>query len=166
MAESTTDDRGSNGEARGPASEQHISLRHLFVKDLSFEAPLMPEILDEKGPEPEIRLNLRTSHRSLPEGMTEVVLHVEVRAVVGERTFFLLELAQGGRFLISGFSEEDTSAIIGIDCPGMLFPYAREAVSSLIQRGGFPAVLLYPVDFSVLYRAKRAARSKTAANEA
>jgi preprotein translocase subunit SecB len=98
--------------------------------------------------------------------MTEVVLHVEVRAVVSEHTFFLLELAQAGRFLITGFSEEETNAIIGIDCPGMLFPYAREAVSSLIQRGGFPAVLLYPVDFGFLYRAKRAARAKTTSGEA
>ena len=166
MAESSSDTKGPNGEARGAAPEQHVSLRHLYVKDLSFEAPLMPEILEEKGPEPEIRLNLRTTHRGLPEGMTEVVLHVEVRAVVSERTFFLLELAQAGRFQITGFSEEDTNAIIGIDCPGMLFPYAREAVSSLIQRGGFPAVLLYPVDFAFLYRAKRATPAKTTSTEA
>lgn len=167
MAGISSDDKGASGQVRGATQDAHLSLRHLYVKDLSFEAPLMPGILEDKGPEPEIKLNLRTSHRALDDnGMTEVVLHVEVRAEVGERTFFLLELAQCGRFLITGFSAEDTSAIIGVDCPGMLFPYAREAVSSLIQRGGFPAVLLYPVDFSVLYRAKRAAKSKTNSSEA
>jgi preprotein translocase subunit SecB len=165
MAESSSDKKGTDGAAGGAAPEQHISLRHLYVKDLSFEAPLMPEILAEKGPEPDIRLNLRTTHRDLPEGMTEVVLHVEVRAVVGERTFFLLELAQAGRFQITGFSEEDTDIVIGIDCPGMLFPYAREAVSSLIQRGGFPSVLLYPEDFAFLYRAKRTAKAKAASSQ-
>ena len=162
MAEFSSNDKGSNGGT----PEKHFSLRSLYVKDVSFEAPLMPEILHDKLPEPDVRLNLRTTHRDLKDSTTEVVLHVEVHALLGERTAFLLEIAQAGTFLITGYSPEETRSKIGIDCPEALFPFLREAVSSLVQRGGFPAVLLYPVDFSLLYRANRAGPAKTTSSEA
>ena len=124
-------------EQRARDGPRQFGLRQLYVKDMSFEAPNSPGILTESGLDPDIKLNLRTSHRDLGNGVSEVVLHVTVHALAGQRTVFLVELEQAGTFQISGFPPEETRAIIGIACPNTLFPYAREAVSSIVQRGGF-----------------------------
>ena len=108
MAESPTNDQSAsgNGAASGDpaANQRQFGLRQLYVKDLSFEAPNSPGILTEGGLEPEIKLNLRTSQRDLGNDILEVVLHVSVHALAGQRTVFLVELEQAGTFLISGFS--------------------------------------------------------------
>lgn len=159
MAEAADQNRGNgtngagNGGAVGPAAGggRQFGLRQLYIKDLSFESPNAPGILGEAGLSPEIKLNLRTTHRDLGNGVTEVVLHVSVHAQAGERTVFLIELEQAGTFQISGFPPEDTRAIIGVACPNALFPYAREAISSVAQRGGFAQLLLQPIDFTALF---------------
>ncbi len=158
MAESANQNRGngSNGAANGAAEtpangNRQFGLRQLYVKDLSFESPNAPGVLGEAGLSPEIKLNLRTTHRDLGNGVTEVVLHVSVHALAGQRTVFLIELEQAGTFQISGFAPEDTRAIIGVACPNALFPYAREAISSIAQRGGFAQLLLQPIDFTALF---------------
>ncbi len=155
MTTSSNSDQGSNGASAangsaGPGTRQ-FGLRQLYVKDLSFEAPNSPGILTESGLAPEIKLNLRTSHRDLGNGVAEVVLHVALHALAGQRTVFLVELEQAGTFQISGFPPEETRAIIGVACPNALFPYAREAVSSVVQRGGFAQLLLQPIDFTALF---------------
>lgn len=158
---------GSNGSGTGsssPASVRQFGLRQLYLKDLSFEAPNSPGILTESGLEPEIKLNLRTSHRDLGNSVTEVVLHVSVHAVAGERTVFLVELQQAGTFQISGFPAEEARAIVGIACPNALFPYAREAVSSIVQRGGFAPLMMQPIDFTVLFSQAQANRATSAAD--
>jgi preprotein translocase subunit SecB len=165
MAESLADDQGTSGTVSSAGNEREFSLRMPYIKDLSFEAPYTLGPYENNGVEPEISLNLRTSSRELGENIREVVLHVDVHALSGERTVFLLELAQAGRFRISGFSKEELRTLIGVACPTALFPYAREAVSSMIQRGGFPAVLLRDVDFAALFseaQANRAARTPPA----
>ncbi|MDP2323409.1 MAG: protein-export chaperone SecB [Gammaproteobacteria bacterium] len=174
MAESPTNDQGANGggAASGDpaANQRQFGLRQLYVKDLSFEAPNSPGILTEGGLEPEIKLNLRTSHRDLGREISEVVLHVSVHALAGQRTVFLVELEQAGTFLISGFPQDEARAIIGIACPNALFPYARETISSVVQRGGFAQLLLQPIDFTTLYakaqqeRANRPASPTPAGN--
>ncbi|MEO8444319.1 MAG: protein-export chaperone SecB [Gammaproteobacteria bacterium] len=145
-----------NGASAG--DPRQFGLRQLYVKDLSFESPNAPEILTERGLDPEIKLNLRTSHRDLGNGVMEVVLHVSVHALAGQRTLFLIELQQAGAFQISGFPAEETRAIVGVACPNALFPYAREAVSSAVQRGGFAQLLLQPIDFTAVF-AEAVARS-------
>lgn len=155
MTTSSNSDQGSNGASAangssGPGTRQ-FGLRQLYVKDLSFEAPNSPGILTESGLAPEIKLNLRTSHRDLGNGVAEVVLHVALHALAGQRTVFLVELEQAGTFQISGFPPEETRAIIGVACPNALFPYARETVSSVVQRGGFAQLLLQPIDFTALF---------------
>ncbi len=155
MTTSSNSDQASNGSgaangAPGSGTRQ-FGLRQLYVKDLSFEAPNSPGILTETGLAPEIKLNLRTSHRDLGNGVAEVVLHVALHALAGQRTVFLVELEQAGTFQISGFPPEEARAIIGVACPNALFPYAREAVSSVVQRGGFAQLLLQPIDFTALF---------------
>lgn len=164
MAESSTNDQGANGKGNGAgtaapaANTRQFGLRQIYLKDLSFEGPNSPGILTESGLEPEIKLNLRTSHRDLGNGVSEVVLHVAVHALAGQRTVFLVEVEQAGTFQISGFPPEEARAIIGIACPNALFPYAREAVSSIVQRGGFAQLLLQPIDFTALFAQAQASR--------
>ena len=126
-------------------------MRKVYVKDLSFEAPNSPAFFFDTRPQPEVSLNIRTSHSDLGGGSTEVVLHMTAQSVTAERTAFLIEIAQAGLFHISGFSKEEARAIIGVHCPNALFPYAREAISSLVQRGGYPPLVLQPMDFAALY---------------
>jgi len=159
MEDSSNTDKSTNGAANGTAGAvaRQFGLRQLYVKDLSFEGPNSPGILTESGLEPEIKLGLRTTHRDLGNGVTEVVLHVSVHALAGQRTVFLVEMEQAGTFQISGFPPEEARAIIGIACPNALFPYAREAVSSVVQRGGFAQLLLQPIDFTALFAQAQAA---------
>jgi preprotein translocase subunit SecB len=159
MAETpATDQSGAAG-----ANPRQFVLRHLYVKDISFEAPNSPAIFTESGLEPEIKLNLRTSHRDLGNQISEVVLHVSVHALAGQRTMFLVELEQAGTFLISGFPPDEVRTIIGIACPNTLFPYARESITSTVQRGGFSQILLQPIDFTALY-AKAQGQGQNQAN--
>ncbi|MEO8223945.1 MAG: protein-export chaperone SecB [Gammaproteobacteria bacterium] len=150
MTDSATNE-APRGNGTAAADPRQFGLRQLYVKDLSFESPNAPDILTERGLDPEIKLNLRTSHRDMGNGVVEVVLHVSVHALAGQRTLFLIELQQAGTFQISGFPPEETRAIIGVACPNALFPYAREAVSSAVQRGGFAQLLLQPIDFTAVF---------------
>jgi preprotein translocase subunit SecB len=157
MVDSSSNDHGANGATNGSegATPRQFTLRQIYLKDMSFEAPNSPDILTESGLEPEVKLNLRTTHREMGNGLTEVVLHLDLHALAGERTLFLVEFEQAGTFQISGFSAEETRAIIGVACPSALFPYAREAVSSIIHRGGFPQLMLQNVDFAALFEQGR-----------
>ena len=139
-----------NGSGASVEGERAFSLQKLYIKDFSFEAPNSPAFFFEKN-EPEMSVNIRTSHSKLGNGGTEVVLHMTAQSVVGERTVFLIEIAQAGLFQISGFSKEETRTIIGVHCPNALYPYAREAISSTVQRGGYPPLFLQPMDFAALF---------------
>jgi len=158
-------DGKGNGAAGGTPAEgtRLFGLRRFYIKDLSFEAPNSPGIFSEADVDPDIKVNLRTSQRNLGDGLSEVVLHVTVHAVAGQRTVFLVELQQAGAFQISGFPPDEARTILGIACPNALFPYAREAVSSIIQRGGFAPILLQPIDFTTLFVQAQAERAAKAA---
>ncbi|MCL4790956.1 MAG: protein-export chaperone SecB [Gammaproteobacteria bacterium] len=141
----------ANGSGTKAEGERIFSLRRLYIKDFSFEAPNSPAFFSEKS-QPEMNLNIRTAHSDLGNGSTEVVLHMTAQSVIGERTVFLIEIAQAGMFQISGFSRDETRAILGIHCPNTLYPYAREAISSMVQRGGYPPLVLQPMDFTALFQ--------------
>jgi preprotein translocase subunit SecB len=139
-----------NGIGTTAEGERTFSLRKLYIKDFSFEAPNSPSFFFEKI-QPEVTLNIRTAHSELGNGSTEVVLHMTAQSVNDDRTVFLIEIAQAGMFQISGFSREETRVIIGVHCPNALYPYAREAISSMVQRGGYPPLVLQPMDFTALF---------------
>jgi len=147
-----SEENGSvNGNGNGQQPEQAFMLQQLYVKDLSFEAPNSPQIFSDANIEPETELNIRNSHTSLENGMYEAVLHISVHAKVGDKTIFLAELDQGGIFLIKGYTPDQTAMLLGTQCPTTLFPYARESISTLVGKGGFPPLILQPINFDALY---------------
>lgn len=127
-----------------------FSIRKIYVKDLSFETPHSPAIFTTQW-QPDADVNLRTSVSPLEPGDYEVTLSITATMKVGEQTAFLAEVQQAGIFRIVGATDEQMRPTLGSACPGILFPYAREAVSDVTTRGGFPQFLLAPVNFDALY---------------
>lgn len=148
-ANGETNGRNSNGS--GDKSAPAFMLQQLYVKDLSFEAPNTPQIFRESGVEPETELNIRNGHTAIEDGLFEVVLHISVHAKRGDQTIFLAELDQAGIFMIRGYTTEQTALLLGTQCPASLFPYARESISTLVGKGGFPPLILQPINFDSLY---------------
>ncbi len=132
-------------------AENQFSIQKLFIKDLSFESPDTPSVFTFKKWEPQIELNLNNTNKKISDGVYEVVLSVTSTVKNNDKTAFLVEVHQGGIFNINGFNENDLKYILGSQCMNILFPYAREVVSDLTNRGGFPPLLLNPVNFDALF---------------
>lgn len=133
------------------AADKQLAIQKIYVKDFSFESPHTPQVFTKTDWSPKTDLNLRSSHTAGSEGNHEVVLTVAVEAKEGDQTLFLVELHQAGLFHISGYSDEEFKALVGSFCPNILFPYAREAIASIISKGGFPEFVLQPINFDALY---------------
>ena len=139
------------GEQSGQQSaEQKFAIQRIYVKDISFEAPNSPVIYTEKW-EPQLNVELNSQASQLSEGLFEVVLNVTVTAKLGEKTAYLVEAQQAGIFELSGFDEQQMGHMIHSFCPNVLFPYAREVVGDMVNRGSFPQLNLAPVNFDALY---------------
>jgi len=137
-------------ENSNAASKQFL-LHQMYIKDLSFESPNTPEVFKQVDAEMETKLNIKNSHRELGDNRFEVILHLSVHAKRGEQTVFLIEIDQAGIFEMRGFHKEELGQIIGTHCPATLFPYVRETISSTATRGGFPPLVLQPINFEALY---------------
>ncbi|MDH3510479.1 MAG: protein-export chaperone SecB [Gammaproteobacteria bacterium] len=145
-------DKKAESNGNGANSDQpQFALQQIYMKDLSFEAPKTPTTFSEQQVEPEIKLNLKNSHTTLATDTYEIVLHVSVHATMKESTLFLVEIDQAGVFFIKGYPPDELSKLIGTYCPTTLFPYVRETISSTIGKGGFPSMLLQPINFDALY---------------
>lgn len=131
--------------------ENQFSIQKLYIKDVSFESPATPEVFNFSKWEPKIDLNLNNSSKKVSEGMFEVVLSVTATAKIDDKTAFLVEVQQAGIFNVVGFNENDTRYILNAQCMTILFPYARELISDMTSRGGFPPLLLNPVNFDALF---------------
>jgi len=128
----------------------NFSIEKIYLKDVSFEAPSAPTIFTEDWA-PEINMELNSQGNAINENIYEVELTITVTAKNKDKTGFLVELKQCGIFNISGMEEANLNGMLGAFCPNILFPYAREAVSDLVTKGGFPQLLLSPVNFDALY---------------
>ncbi|MCK0206789.1 protein-export chaperone SecB [Starkeya koreensis] len=127
-----------------------------YTKDLSFENPGAPESLVVKG-QPQIGIQINVNARPVREGSEyEVELKIEAKAELGNKTLFALELAYAGIFRAQNVAQETIHPFILIECPRMLFPFARQIVSDTVRNGGFPPLLIDPVDFVSLYRQRMA----------
>ena len=137
------------GAATGATGQ--LALQAVYLKDCSFEAPQGPRITGEWNPQ--IGLDLNTAVSVVDGDVHEVILTVTVSAKAGEQTIFLVEVKQAGAFLMQNLAEPDFRRAAGVLCPGVLFPYARAVVSQLVSLGGFPQLLLPPVNFEALFAA-------------
>ncbi len=154
-----------NAKPDGPAaaSQQQFAIQKLYLRDCSFEAPGAPEVFGQAW-KPETNVELNAGNRPLNDGLVEVVLTVTVTAKQGERTAYLCEVHQAGVFTIQGFDDSTFQGLVGSYCPGLLFPYAREAISDLTGKGGFPPLVLAPINFDALYAQERSRRGEQAAD--
>ena len=147
-------DETTNGAA-APAAPQEaagpvFSVEKIYVKDVSFESPNSPAIFSEGG-QPDLQLNLNQRVQRLNENLFEVSLRVTLTCKVGEKTAYVVEVDQAGAFAMVGLQPQAIDVLLGTQCPNILFPYARQLVSDLIQAGGFPPFLLQPINFDALY---------------
>ena len=147
-SQAPNNDNNGNGST---AAERSFMLQQLYVKDFSFESPNSPGVFQQSGVEPETELNIKNSHVALSANLYEVVLHIRIHAKRGTDTIFLVELDQAGTFAIEGFQPQDIAALLGTQCPTTLFPYARETISSIVSKGGFPPLILQPINFDALF---------------
>jgi preprotein translocase subunit SecB len=132
-------------------TEKQISIVKIYVKDFSFESPQSPGVFRIEEWAPKTNLNLRSSHTAIDDDFHEVVLTISVEAKEGEKTLFLLELHQAGLFQATGQTSDEAGLLFGSFCPNILFPYARESIANMIQKGGFPEFVLQPINFESLY---------------
>ena len=139
-----------------------FALQAVYLKDCSFEAPQGPRVTGEWNPQ--IGLDLNTAVNTINGDLREVLLTVTVSAKLGEQTAFLVEVKQAGAFLMQNLSELDFRRAVGVVCPGVLFPYARAVISQLVSQGGFPQLLLPPVNFEALFAASSPAATSVAKN--
>jgi len=140
--------------ANGQAGQPQLVLQKIYIKDVSYEAPNAPQIFQDVGEtdqQPQVQLNLGQKSTDMGNDLFEVVLSLTLTCQLGERTAYLAEVHQAGVFGIAGFSEEDQAGILNSYCPNLLFPYARQMLSSLVLEGGFPPFLLQPINFDALY---------------
>jgi preprotein translocase subunit SecB len=128
-----------------------VTLQSVYLKDSSYESPNGPRLPNNQAWEPKFQLNMNTSTEELTADVREVLLTITLEAKQGEATLYLVEVKQAGVFSVSGASAEDLKRLIGSFCPSVLFPYAREVVSDLITKGGFPNFLLPLVNFEALF---------------
>jgi len=138
-----------NGQAADPNAPQFVP-QAVYVKDVSFEAPSGPRI-DPNAGNPTINLNLNTSVNELAADLKEVVLTIRVEAQAADKTIWLVELQQAGAFGVRNVPQQELQRLLGIFCPNYLLPYARQVVSDLLMKGGFPPFLLPPVNFEALF---------------
>ena len=164
---SPEDPSSSEANATGPQSQgaasKQLAIQRIYVKDLSFESPRAPQVFSEDW-QPRVDVNLASEARPVGPELFEVELVVTVNVKVGEDPAFLVEVHQAGVFQLSGFAESELGPVLGSYCPNLLFPYAREVVSDLVSKGGYPQFLLAPVNFDALY-AQHAHAQQTAGAE-
>jgi preprotein translocase subunit SecB len=147
MAEEQNQDPVMTAEDNASAQFQ---IQKLYAKDVSFEVPNAPQVFQETG-QADIKLSLAQRVEELGDNQFEVVLTVTVTATVDEKTAYLAEVAQAGIFMLSGFNEQSSHAVMNTMCPNTLFPYARQLITSLVAEGGFPPLVLQPVNFEQMY---------------
>jgi len=140
----------SKKQDESQATEKRFQIQKIYVKDISFETPNSPVIFTEAW-KPDVNMQMGNSAVVLSEGVHEVTLALTVTAKLGEKTAYLAEVQQAGIFNIFGYEKNDVAAMVGSYCPNILFPFAREALCDLVTKGGFPQLLLSPVNFDALY---------------
>ncbi len=153
-----TEKKGAEEKAPAQAS---FSLETIYIKDMSFESPNSPQIFLQQE-QPQLDIDIDIKHSVFDDDLYEVILPLSVNAKIGDKTVFLAEVHQAGLFEITGVEEANLPMVLEINCANVLLPFAREAIASLISHGGFPPVLVNPVNFEILFQQRHAAAEEVA----
>ena len=160
-----TEEQTPEAAAEEQPQQAQFQLQKLYMKDVSFELPNAPQIFQDDG-QVEIKMNLAQRVENLAEGVHDVVLTVTVTAMLGDKTAYLVEVQQAGIFAISGLDEQAIHVAVNTLCPHTLFPYARRAITDLVADGGFPPLVLQPINFDQIYAQRmQEAQSQSGAAE-
>lgn len=155
--EATNKEATENGAAKeNEGAAPQLTVLTQYTKDLSFENPNSPNSLLPKEKQPEIKININVSANPLSETDFEVILQLECRAGEGKEMLFNCELSYAGIFRLVNIPEESKHAAVLIECPRLIFPFARQIVSEATRNGGFPPLMIDPVDFARLYQSRMA----------
>ena len=161
-------DEATNGQAAA-AEEQPtqvgLSIAAQYVKDLSFESPNAPGILRKVEGGPNINIGVNVTANQIGETDVEVALKLEAKADKDNETYFNVELDYAGVFRITGVPQESMHPLIMIECPRLLFPFARQIIADCTRNGGFPPLMIDPIDFAQLYRQRMAEAQKAEAEK-
>ena len=155
-----------NGAPPEAAAPPQLNVLAQYTKDLSFENPNAPGSLSPQAQPPQINIQINGGANAVGENDFEVILTVEGKAENAGKLIFSFELVYGGVFRLLNIPQENLSPMLLIECPRLLFPFAREIIATAVRDGGFPPLMLDPVDFVGLYRqnmAQQAAATQGAA---
>lgn len=143
------------------APQTQFALQRLYLSDVSFEAPNSPEVFALQE-QPKVDVKLDTNNRKINAELYEVSVRITAQVTFGERTAFLVEVEQSGAFQIIGLDDEKLEHALGAFSPNILFPYAREAIDSLVVKGGFPPLMIAPVNFEAIFAERKQRAAQTA----
>ena len=149
-----------NSMSNSETNSKQFEIQKVYLKDVSFESPESPGSFGFKPWNPRLEVNMNNTHTQIGEGQYEAVLRITLTAFHEDKATFLIEVQQAGIFIVSGFNDEETKYLLGSQCMSIIFPYAREQISDLTVRGGFPPLLLSPVNFDALYQQHLQARQE------
>jgi preprotein translocase subunit SecB len=155
MAENDSAGQPAGGNSQGSAQGPVFQLQRCYLKDASLELPNAPHIFLEQQ-SPNIDVQLEVGHSKVLDNIFEVVVRVTATAKLGEKVLFLVEGKQGGIFEIRGIPGEQFDPIVGIVCPGIIYPYLRANVADLISRTGLPPIHLAEINFEAMYQQRLA----------
>ena len=133
-------------------SKVQFNIQRIYLKDSSFESPMTPDVFTNMNSSPKVGFNFESSITKLNEDTHELTLMFNVKAEVEDKTLYLVELKQCGVFTVSVDDEALKKRFLNVHCAEIVYPYARENISSIIQKGGFPPLFLSPIDFHTIYQ--------------
>jgi preprotein translocase subunit SecB len=145
-------DNGNEGRPAAAPQTQSIGVIAQYVKDLSFESPGAPNSVRTRTAAPSITIGVNVQSRGLQNSELEVELRIEASAREGDQVVFAIELVYGGLFKLTNIPQDQVGILAMIECPRLLFPFARQIIADASRNGGFPPLLIDPIDFVQLYR--------------
>lgn len=131
-------------------AQPQFALQRIYVKDLSFESPSSPQIFQKQW-QPNVQMDLNTANSKIADDTFEVILSMTLTAKIEETVTYIIEIQQAGIFMISGMEEAQLAQTLNAYCPNVLFPYARETIDTVAGKGSFPALMLAPVNFDMIF---------------
>ena len=166
MAEETTSNGADSASTTSPAGPQQLILNAQYIKDLSFENPRAPQSLIQQTAQPDVEINVDVKANNLGPEVFEVVLTINATARAQGETVFLIELAYGSVVTIKNAAAELLPMLVLVETPRIVFPFARAVIANATRDGGFPPLMINPIDFAELLRRQQAAQATGSVNTA